>query len=333
MASLPDAEPALHFSDLDAPGFTRVRRGSGFHYRDAAGRPVRCRETIARLNSVALPPAYRDAWYCADPDGHIQAVGIDARGRRQYRYHPAFRARQELSKFEACVAFGEALPRVRRAVAQALETRGLDPARVIAAVVRLLDLGRIRVGNERYARDNRTHGATTLRGRHAAVKGARVRLRFRGKHGIEREVVLSDRALASTVRRCQELPGQHLFACETGDGVRAVTSADVNAWLQGVAGAGVTAKAFRTWWASTLALAAGQRGAGLREALDMVAAELGNTPAMARKSYVHPAVVGWLREGAPALRRQRATRWMSADERTLLAFLSKPVNGTLSEPV
>jgi DNA topoisomerase-1 len=239
----PDSTATLTFTDLDGPGIARRRRGRSWQFVDPDGRTITCPRTRARLLKLALPPAYADAWYNPDPDGHIQAVGIDARGRRQYRYHPEFRAAQEQAKYEGLARFGAALPAIRDAVAAALADRALGRERVIAAVVRLLDIGFLRVGNEAYARENRSFGATTLRRRHAQVEGARLRLRFRAKSGVERRVTLSDRALAGTVRRCQELPGQHLFCYEASDGsVRPIGSDDVNSWLRDVTGQPVSAR-------------------------------------------------------------------------------------------
>lgn len=317
----------LRFTDLGAPGITRRRTARGFRYVAPDGSAVRDPETVARLNACALPPAYADAWYCADPQGHIQATGVDARGRRQYRYHPQWHAERDAAKYDRCAAFGRALPAIRAAVEADLAGRGLGHDRVIAAVVRLLDLGAVRVGNEEYARTNKSFGATTLRNRHARVEGDAVRLSYTGKSGQKQVLRITDRRLANVVRRCQDLPGQHLFQWEDADGAaHRIGSADVNAYLREHGGEGFTAKNFRTWAASVIAFRlahdAGEAGAPLKEVLAAVAATLGNTPAVSRRSYIHPEVLalcgaaGRLHAPLP-----RATRWLSRHERGLIAFL------------
>lgn len=314
----------LAFADLLEPGISRARAGDGWHYHSPDGKRIRDAETIARLNRVALPPAYLDAWYCPDPRGHIQAVGTDARGRRQYRYHPDFRATRDGEKFDRCAEFGAALPRLRARVARDLALRGACRERVVAAVVRLLDRGRIRVGNRQYLRDNRSHGATTLKNEQAAVRGERVRLRFRGKSGKLHDRLISDRALAAVVRRCQDLPGQSLFTWADAEGVaHPVGSADVNAYIREAMGDGFSAKHFRTWWASVIALQAALDGLPAKAAVALVADELGNTPAIARNSYVHPQVLAILNEGAPPrLPARRATAHLGRAERALLDLLA-----------
>jgi DNA topoisomerase-1 len=314
----------LNFTDVRAPGIRRRAAGKGWCFLDPEGRPIRCAETRARLLAVALPPAYRDAWYNPDPNGHIQAIARDARGRTQYRYHPDFRAAQEAGKFGSLAAFGAALPAIRQAVTRGLAGPALTRDHVIAAVVRLLDLGQLRVGNEQYARENKSFGATTLRRRHARVEGSRVRLRFRAKGGVDRLLVLNDRHLARAVRRCQDLPGQHLFAWEDAAGdIHPVRSQDVNAWLQTEGGAGITAKQFRTWWASVLALAAieANPALGLKGMLGIVADQLGNTPAITRKSYVHPQVIAIAKGERPPPGRPRGPLALQPEERRLMALL------------
>lgn len=328
----PGAVAALGLVYVDdfSRGYGRVRDADGdrFTYLGFAGRPVRAAHICARLDAIALPPAYADAWYCPNPRGHIQALGTDARGRRQYRYHPDFRAHAEEEKFSRCADFGHALPTIRRRVDADLARRDLSRDRVIAAVVRLLDSGSIRVGNRQYARTNKSFGATTLRNRHASVSGDRVQLDFVGKSGKRQQVTLADRRLAGVVRRCRDLPGQELFQYLDADGTRhPVGSTDVNDWLHHCCG-DFTAKAFRTWHASVIAFAALADSGGtvrMQDVLAQVAACLGNTPAVARKSYVHPLLlailsgeVAWHDEWA---HRPRATRWLSRDERGLLALL------------
>jgi DNA topoisomerase-1 len=322
---------ALCYVDDQSPGITRRRRGRYWQYFDAQGKRITDRDEIDRLNAIGLPPAYQRAWFCPKADGHIQAIGYDDKDRKQYRYHPAFRERQDKAKFERCLDFGKALPKLRRRVAADLRKRKLSRETVIAAVVRLLDTGRIRVGNEAYARDNKSFGATTLRSRHAKVSGATVRMRFKAKSGIERDLAISDSTLSRIVRRCQDLPGQHLFQYVGEDGeARPVSSTDVNDYIREVTGEDFTAKHFRTWSATVIAFeqvcAAGDEGVGLKAMLEPVAETLGNTPAISRKSYVHPAVIEAVTT-APrrrlSLQCPRSTKYLSSAERGLIAFLGK----------
>jgi DNA topoisomerase-1 len=327
----------VYVSD-DAPGIRRVRRGNGFAYRDAHGAWLRDGATLQRIRALAVPPAYSGVWICARPDGHLQATGRDARGRKQYRYHPEFRALREASKFERLAAFGRALPRLRARVRRDLAAAGNGLPRqhvVLAAIVHLLDTTFVRVGNDEYARSNRSYGLTTLQRRHAGVHGSVLRLCFRGKSGRQHEVRIDDARVARIVRRCQQLPGQELFRFVDADGVaRAVGSGDVNDYLEQVCGERFTAKDFRTWHGSVQALellcaaAARDRARGARRTLMLkpviaeVAQRLGNTPAVCRKSYIHPAVLALaarMPEGglAPAPRR----RGLSAAECRLLQLL------------
>jgi DNA topoisomerase I len=292
----------VYVSDAQ-PGIRRLRRGKGFGYRDAAGQPVRDRAELARIRALAIPPAYQDVWICADPRGHLQATGRDARGRKQYRYHPRWRELRDHGKFDRVLAFGEGLPRLRRRVGRDLALPGLPRGKVLALLVRLLDDTLIRVGNEGYARDNHSYGLTTLRSRHVRAARGRLRFAFRGKSGQEHEVELDDRRLARIVRRVQQLPGQRLFQYLDDDGARQpVDSGMVNDYLRGCCGEDFSAKDFRTWGGTVYAtgvLAAtplpergGERArrAALAAAVKQVAAVLGNTPAVCRASYVHPAV-------------------------------------------
>jgi DNA topoisomerase-1 len=295
-------EAGLRYTTDTRPGLTRRRSGKGFSYRDADGATIRDPEVKGRIRALAIPPAWTDVWICPWPNGHLQASGRDARGRKQYRYHAAWKQRRGTDKFDRMLAFAEALPRIRRRCDADLATRGLSRDKVLAAVVRLLELTLIRVGNDEYARLNRSFGLTTLRDRHARIEGSAVRFRFRGKSGRSHEVGLRDRRLASVVRRCQELPGQELFQFvdEAGD-VRDVASDDVNDYIRDASGGDFTAKDFRTWAGTVLAyraLRALQPGTGERaaqknvvEAIRQTADQLGNTPAVARGSYVHPAVL------------------------------------------
>ena len=297
----PTTAPGLRHSTDQAPGISRRRAGRGFSYRHPDGRTVRDRETRARIASLAIPPAWTDVWICLYPNGHLQATGRDARGRKQYRYHARFRRRRDAAKFERLVAFAGALPVIRRQVDADLARPGLPREKVLAAVVRLLELTLIRVGNDEYARLNRSFGLTTLRDRHASVSGTAIRFRFRGKSGRQHEVGLRDRRLAAVVRRCQDLPGQDLFQYVGDDGdTLNIRSDDVNDYLRRVAPE-VSAKDFRTWAGTVLAYRAlrsldqpatdGQAKRNVVEAIRETALHLGNTPAVCRQAYVHPIVV------------------------------------------
>ena len=283
--------------DDSRPGITRKRHGRYWQYFDAHGKRITDRDEIDRLNAIGLPPAYRDAWFCPDPNGHIQAIGYDDKGRKQYRYHPGFRERQEAAKYDRCASFGKALPKLRKRVEADLRKRDLSRDTVVAAVIRLLDVGRIRVGNEAYAQDEqelrRDHPAQPPRqGRRAhgedALQGARA--------GSSATCRSPTAASSRIVRRCQDLPGQHLFKYINGDGEpHPVSSTDVNDYISEATGEDFTAKHFRTWSASAIAFAqicaAGEEGVGLNALLEPVAEALGNTPAISRKSYVHPALI------------------------------------------
>ena len=291
----------LRFSSDDQPGIVRHRAGRGFAYRHASGRPVRDLQALERIRALAIPPAWTDVWICPWPNGHLQATGRDARGRKQYRYHARYRRRRDDAKFGRLIEFAKALPAIRERVDADLARPGLPREKVMAAVVRLLELTLIRVGNDEYARLNKSFGLTTLRNRHAAVEGAGITFRFHGKSGQQHEVGLRDRRLAAVVRRCRDLPGQELFQYVGEDGEpRDVASEDVNGYLAEIA-PGVTAKDFRTWAGTVLAyraLRALGKGKTDREKQRNVAAairetaeNLGNTAAVARQAYVHPAVV------------------------------------------
>jgi DNA topoisomerase-1 len=322
--------PKLTYVDDDLPGITRRRAGKGWAYCDAHGERITDRDEIDRLNAIGMPPAYKDCWFCPSPDGHIQAIGYDDKGRKQYRYHPDFRAAQEAEKYAGCADFGRMLPLIRRQVESDLALRKLDKRTAVAAVVRLLDLGHVRVGNETYAKENGSFGATTLRTRHAAVRGARLKLCYKGKSGKMQQLTVEDRRLSTIVKRCQDLPGQQLFQYLDGEGGRhPVTSSDVNDYIREATGGEFTAKHFRTWAASVIAyrtiVDAGADGIGIKTMLAPVAAALGNTPAISRKSYVHPALIelakagGLKGEAAPKL--PRSTRWLASAERGLISFL------------
>jgi len=321
-----------HSSDSE-PGYARRRQGNYWQYFDEDGKRVTERDTIDRLNSLALPPAYTDAWFCKDENGHLQATGVDARGRKQYRYHPDFRARRDKKKYVGTLEFGATLPKLRRKVAADLKKPAVSRDAVLAAVVRLLDTEYLRIGNEQYARENKSFGATTLRTRHVRRKGNKLLMRFTGKHGIVHEVPISDRNLKRIVAKCQDLPGQHLFQyMDEGGEPCAVTSADVNEYIREATGGDFTAKNFRTWGASVIAFdqmlsaAEGEKTKiSLKTVLEPVAEALGNTPAISRKSYVHPKLIEVARERPRdplnGMERPRGRKWLSSEEVGLLDFL------------
>ena len=321
-----------HSSDTE-PGITRKRMGRYWAYFDPEGARITDRDEIDRLNAIALPPAYTDAWFCTDPDGHLQATGIDARGRKQYRYHPDYRAKRESAKYEGLLEFGKKLPKLRRRVEQDLKRRKLTRDTVLAAVVRLLDTERIRVGNEEYARENKSFGATTLRGRHLRRKGQSLMMRFAGKHGVVHEVKITDTNLKRICKRCQELPGQMLFQYINGDGQpQPVTSGDVNDYIREASGGDFTAKHFRTWGASVIAFdqmlkKAEDARISLKTVIEPVAEALGNTPAISRKSYVHPKLLDAVkdnpRDPLDGVERPRGRTRLSSAEVGLLEFLAR----------
>ena len=317
------------YCDDSKPGITRRKVRNGWAYFGADGERITDRDEIDRLNAVGLPPAYRDAWYCPRANGHIQAVGWDEKGRKQYRYHTGFREAQEAAKYEKCADFGHCLPKIRKRVEADLSARGLGKDRAIAAVVRLLDIGHIRVGNEAYAEANESYGATTLRKDHGSVRGDTLKLRYKGKSGKERDMQVTDKRLAATVKKMQDLDEQHLFAWVDDAGeAHPVTSSDVNDYIRRAGGGDFTAKHFRTWGASVTAfeaLASAEADLSLKALLEPVVARLGNTPAIARKSYVHPSLIDLVKKGQSAfrtaLRLPRSARYLSREERGLIAFL------------
>lgn len=324
-----------HSTDSEA-GYTRKRKGRYWAYFDEEGKRVTDRETIDRLNSIALPPAYTETWFCKDERGHLQATGRDARGRKQYRYHPDYRARRDKKKFKGLLEFGEALPKLRRQVERDLNSRKLTRDKVLAAVVRLLDTEFLRIGSERYAKENKSFGATTLLCRHVRTKSGRVKMRFAGKHGKVKEVVITDRRLGRIVRQCQDLPGQQLFQYKDEAGeVVPITSEDVNDYIREASGVDCTAKNFRTWNASVIAFekmleaTEEDRKISVKSVVEPVAEALGNTPAMSRKAYVHPKLIDSARKDPrhplKGMERPRARKWLSSAEVGLLEFLaSKP---------
>jgi DNA topoisomerase I len=321
-----------HSSDAE-PGITRKRMGRYWAYFDAEGKRITDRDEIDRLNAIGLPPAYENAWFCADPDGHLQATGVDARGRKQYRYHPEFREKRESAKYEGLLEFGKALPRLRRRVERDLKHRTLSRETVLAAIIRLLDTEHIRIGNEEYAKSNKSYGATTLRDRHLKRTGHALMMRFTGKHGIVREVKITDSNLKRICKRCQDLPGQMLFQYVNGDGEpKPVTSGDVNAYIKEATGGDFTAKHFRTWSASVIAFEQMLKKAEdaritIKTVVEPVADALGNTPAISRKSYVHPALLEAVqqhpRDPLGGIERPSGRVRLSSAEVGLLEFLAK----------
>ncbi len=322
-------EPDLVHSDDSLPGITRRALKRGWAYVDPDGKRITDRAEIDRLNAVAMPPAYRDCWFCPHPNGHLQGTGVDERGRKQYRYHLDFRAAREAEKYAGCPAFGRALPRLRKQIEADLSKRSLRKERTIAAVVRLLDLAKVRVGNEQYATTNKSFGATTLRRRHVDLSGRALTLCYRAKSGKQQRLTITDKRLLRFVRAVQDLPGQHLFQYVDEEGeARPITSSDVNAYIATAMGGAFTAKHFRTWGASTIAfetLAAGH--VNLKQMIAPVAEALGNTPAISRKSYIHPALIALCQNGQDewraGLRLPRRTRYLSRAERGLIAFLDE----------
>lgn len=324
------SSPRLIHVDDGLPGITRERIGEGWRYRDPQGKIIRDRNEIARLNAIALPPAYEDAWYCPAANGHILATGYDARGRKQYRYHPEFRLAREADKYDRCAAFGHALPLLRARLVDDLARRNLCQERVVGAVVRLLDLAALRVGNEQYVAANKSFGATTLRRRHAKLSGQTLRLSYRAKGGAQREVAISDRNITTLIRRLQDLPGQHLFQYRDEGGVCAVGSDDVNAYICEAMGDEFSAKHFRTWTASVEAFAFlydAPEPPTLKAMVEHVADRLGNTPAIARKSYVHPAMIDAAQArgdfAATAGPLPRTAKYLSRYERGFLTYLER----------
>jgi DNA topoisomerase-1 len=338
-----EAERAgLIYVSTGDPGILRRRAGKGFAYQGPDRQRIADAEVIGRIRALAVPPAWRDVWICIQPNGHIQAVGYDAGGRKQYRYHASFRALREGAKFDHMLAFARALPALRARVAEDMRGRGLGRAKVLATVVHLLETTMIRVGNPAYARDNNSYGLTTLRGRHVQVDGGALRFHFKGKSGRVWRLGVQDRRVARIVQACQELPGQHLFQYVDDDGAaQAISSTDINTYLREASGQDITAKDFRTWAGTVLAAellsrrgpAASQAEAKrtLREVVQEVAGRLGNTPTICRKCYIHPEVqdayLGGnleldLGEADPA-----SVGGLRAEEAAVLAFLEARLSG------
>lgn len=317
-----------YVDDSVISGITRKRRGRYWQYFAADGSRITDREEIDRLNAIGMPPAYERCWFCPDANGHIQAIGYDAKGRKQYRYHPLFREQQESRKYERLALFGRALPKLRKKVEEDIQGRALSADTVVAAVVRLIDETQMRIGNEEYAKENKSFGATTLRNRHAKVQAGKLKLTYTGKHGIKRTVTITDKNLARIAKRTQDLPGQNLFEFIDDEGNRRpVTSSDVNAYIKDAMGDDFTAKDFRTWGASVIAFEEMAKRAEsgrikLKSVMEPVAEALGNTPAISRKSYVHPALIEAAKDaGALCGNLPRTGKYLSSAERGLIEFL------------
>lgn len=338
------ARAGLHYVTDGEPGIRRRRAGTGWAFYTSAGDRVTAGAVRRRIKALAIPPAWTDVWICTDPNGHIQATARDARGRKQYRYHPAYRAARDQSKFRRVLEFSEVLPEIREQIERDLRAPDLTRRQILATVVRLLDKTLIRVGNDEYARENRSYGLTTLRGRHVEIRGPKLRFSFRGKSGVNHTVAISDRRLARIVQRCQDLPGQELFQyLDAEDRRQTISSDDVNAYLREITGRDITAKDFRTWAGTMLAArelrtigpAASQRQAkqNILRAVDSVAERLGNTRAVCRKYYIHPALqeaylsglTARLSNGAGArrVRRRRGEPALRRDEVAVLQLLEE----------
>jgi DNA topoisomerase-1 len=339
----------LHYAMTDAPGLSRRRAGKGFRYFRADGAPVKDAETLGRIRALVIPPAWANVWICHDPLGHIQGVGLDEKGRKQYRYHARFREVRDGVKFEHMMAFADALPALRRQVALDMARPGLGRDKVLATVVHLLEATMIRVGNAAYARENKSYGLTTLLVRHVKVEGSDLKFHFKGKSGKMWRLSVRDRRIARIVKSCQDLPGQHLFQyVDADDRPQAVTSADVNAYLKQVSGADITAKDFRTWAGTVLAAMAlaefeaadsqARAKKNVTQAIERVSSRLGNTPTICRKCYVHPEIVSAYLDGGLLLEVQKdideqlrdTLASLHPEEAAVLAFLRTRVTRDLA---
>lgn len=330
-------DAGLYYVDDNRVGYRRKANGNGFEYLDTETKRIRDRQRLLRIKRLAIPPAWTDIWICPSPNGHIQATGRDARGRKQYRYHDRWREVRDENKFGRLAEFAKTLPKIRRRVARDITLADLPREKVLATVVRLLERTFIRIGNEEYARENKSFGLTTIKNRHVTVKGAHLRFRFRGKSGRHHEVDMTDRRIAKIVAKCQDLPGQDLFQYVSDkDEVRNITSQDVNDYLRDITSEDFTAKDFRTWAGTVLAAIAldaqperetkKQAKANVKTAVCAVAELLGNTPAICRKCYVHPAVIEAYLNRTPIAKLTSALRstgrWdLRGAEKAVLKFL------------
>ncbi|MFC6338826.1 DNA topoisomerase IB [Pseudomonas sp. CCM 7891] len=324
----------LHYVDDTQPGIRRKPLRGTFQYFADDGQRITDVDEIQRISALAVPPAYTDVWICADPRGHLQATGRDARGRKQYRYHPRWREIRDSDKYSRLQAFGNTLPKLRKQLQAQVAEPGFNREKVLATVILLLDATLIRVGNTQYVRDNRSYGLTTLRTRHVDIKGSEILFQFRGKSGIEHRITVKDRRLANVVKRCLELPGQNLFQYLDENNERhTVSSTDVNAYLQNLTGADFTAKDYRTWAGSVLALSVLRELEWQPESdarkhvvamVKEVARQLGNTPPVCRKCYIHPALLEHFSLGELAkLPKPRERKGLKAEEVGLAIFLEQ----------
>jgi len=332
----------LRYVSDSEPGISRDKSGNDFHYFNPAGEPITDEDELERIELLRIPPAWTDVWICPYPNGHIQATGRDARGRKQYRYHPRWTDRRNLLKFSRMIAFGEALPALRERIQEDLQRPGLPREKVLATIVELLDMARLRVGNEEYAKSNRSYGLTTLRDQHVDVSGSTLRFHFRGKGGKTYDVDVQDKRLAHVVQRSKDVPGQELFQYVDENGGRhPITSTDVNAYLREITGQDFTAKDFRTWSGTLLAILAFQEcepfhnfkqaKKNVTETIKRVAADLGNTPAVCRKYYVHPLVIeayqdGSLTKAMKALQLPKRANGLRPEERLVIEVLRQLEN-------
>lgn len=335
-------EAGLRYVTDNSPGYKRRRRGKGFVYTNTEGEIIRDAAELQRIRSLVIPPAWRDVWICPFANGHIQATGRDVRGRKQHRYHQRWREVRDATKYGRMLAFGKKLPSIRRQVARDLALPGLPRQKILATVVRLLEISRIRVGNEEYARQNNSFGLATLRTRHVSVSGSTIQFEFRGKSGVHHALSLDDRRLAKIIKRCQDLPGHELFQYIDVDGTRStIGSADVNEYLRSIAGDDFSSKDFRTWAGTVLAVRtlAEMRAArgkahlkrNLTQAIEVIAKQLGNTKAVCRKCYIHPAVLDGYRDGSLFKSIERGSRKstatesgeLSSEEAAILALLER----------
>ncbi len=333
-------EAGLRYVSDDTPGYTRKAKADGFSYFDTEGKPIRDETRVLRINRLAVPPAYKKVWICPAPNGHIQATGCDDRGRKQYRYHERWREVRDQSKYEKMLVFGKALPKIRRRVNRDLGLAGLQRNKVLATIVQLLERTFIRIGNEEYAKENKSFGLTTMRNRHIDVTGSKMRFQFRGKSGVDHEIEVSDLRVAKIIRKLQDLPGQDIFQYVDDEGERRnVTSQDVNEYLQEISGEQFTAKDFRTWAGTVLAAMAlssigpfetkAEAKKNIKTAISAVSKILGNTPAVCRKCYVHPVVLesyltGAAIEGLKARTEEALAEQLDdlrAEEAAVMAFL------------
>lgn len=331
----------VYVSDEDR-GIRRESRGDGFVYLKPQGAEVTDEAVLQRIRKLAIPPAWTDVWICARANGHLQATGRDARGRKQYKYHPLFREQRESTKYERILDFARILPALRARIAEHMALRGLPREKVLATVVHLLETTLIRVGNDDYARTNKSYGLTTLRNPHVKVDGSELRFQFKGKSGKTWRLQVKDRRIAKIVRACQDLPGQRLFQYvdEAGE-VREVTSADVNAYLRDISGSEITAKDFRTWAGTVLAAVAFAEcepcdtqtatKKSIKAVIEKVAAKLGNTPTICRKCYVHPEVLQAFIEGGLVLQVADAPEHLKPEEAAVLVLLEQRLNRSLAD--